>query len=106
MIPVATIEAAAKLSTLEMVETPCDVGRVWDMSRGLGLDEDICPRSAEWSALAHDCHLGQPIMLCSKHLALCRHDHWPGQLTKWECERCGMVAVSRDEMVWNVRRIA
>lgn len=99
------ILAALELSTLEAVETPCDVGRVWDMAEG-GRDEPLCDSPAEWSALAHDCHLGKPILLCTKHLAMGRKDRRPEQFIKWRCRQCGLIAVSTDEVIWNVRRIA
>ena len=98
--------AALETSTLESVQTPCDVGRVWDVDHGPGKDEPVCPKSAEWSALAHDCHVGQPILLCTKHLAMCREDRRPEQFIKWRCRRCQLIAVSTDELVWNVRRLS
>jgi hypothetical protein len=92
------------VSTLEALETPCDVGRVWDMSDG-GRDEPTCPNAAEWSALAHDCHVGRPILLCTRHLAMGRKDRRPEQFIKWRCSQCGLIAVSNDEVIWNVRRL-
>jgi hypothetical protein len=103
VIPIEATEAL--VSPLEAIETPCDVGRQWDIDYG-GKEDPACPRPAEWSALAHDCHLGLPILLCTKHLAACREDRMPDSLLKWRCKRCGHIGVSNDEMVWNVRRIA
>lgn len=93
-----------ELATLEAPATPCDVGRVWDMDLN-GVEEALCSQPAEWSALAHDCHMGQPILLCSKHLVMGREDHRPEQFIKWRCRRCGLIAVSVDELIWNVRRM-
>lgn len=105
MIPAEAVEAAVSADTLEAVETPCDIGRVWDVDHG-GDNEPNCPNPADWSALAHDCHLGRPILLCTKHLAMCRDDYRPDEFIKWRCWRCKLIAVSADERVWNVRRIA
>jgi len=105
MSAIESTEAAVSADTLESMETPCDVGRVWDMDQGPGQEEATCPRPAEWSALAHDCHLGQPILLCTKHLAMCREDRRPEQFIKWRCRRCKHIAVSTDELVWNIRRL-
>jgi|GEM_PF-5058703 len=101
-----TVEAIpeAVVSTLETVEAPCDVGRMWDMSEG-ETDEPTCPNAAQWSALAHDCHLGRPILLCTRHLAMGRKDRRPEQFFKWKCSQCGLIAVSNDEIIWNVRRL-
>jgi hypothetical protein len=104
-IPDEAVEAALCVYALESLQTPCDVGRVWDMGHGCA-DEPTCSNAAEWSALAHDCHLGQPILLCTKHLAMGREDRRPEQFIKWRCRRCKLVAVSADELIWNVRRIA
>jgi hypothetical protein len=92
-------------ATLDQLETPCDIGRVWDIDNGGGNEAD-CPNPAEWSALAHDCHLGQAILLCTSHLVRCRKDRRPEQFIKWACRRCGLIAVSNDELIWNVRRIS
>ena len=99
------VEAAASSSVLASLDISCDIGRHWDIEIG-DSTEASCAAAATWSALAHDCHMGRPILLCSRHLVMCREDRQPEQLTKWECERCGLIAVSQDEVIWNVRRIA
>jgi hypothetical protein len=104
LIAHADSQATTETSTFESLETPCDVGRVWDMSEGRK-NEPLCTSPAEWSALAHDCHMGRPILLCTKHLAMGRKDRRPEQFIKWRCSNCGLVAVSNDEIIWNVRRL-
>lgn len=80
----------------------CDLGGILYLRSA---PDNRCGRSAEWTALTHDCHIGTPIILCTPHLVQLRADPAPRELISWICDDCELIATSVDEYIWNIKRL-